>query len=133
MTPANVLSRYGAVQASTSTPGQILVMLYDGLFRFLNEARAAMVEKRRGRAGESIGRAHAIIDTLCSTLDPSHAPALCENLEALYLYCMQRLITANMESRPEPIDEVLHILAPLRDAWHEVVEGPRAAASLDAR
>jgi flagellar protein FliS len=133
MTPANILSRYGAVQASTGKPGQILVMLYDGLFRFLNEARSAMAERRRGRAGEAISRAHAIIDTLCSTLDPAHAPALCENLEALYLYCMQRLIAANLESRPEPIDEVLRILAPLRDAWHEVVEGPRAAAPADAR
>jgi len=133
MTPANVLSRYGAVQASTSTPGQILVMLYDGLFRFLTEARTAMTERRRGRGGELISRAHAILDTLCSTLNPAHAPELCDNLEALYLYCMQRLITANLEARPEPIDEVLRVLAPLRDAWHEVVEGPRAAASLDAR
>ena len=59
MSAANVLSRYGAVQVTTSTPGQILVMLYDGLFRFLGEARAALVAKERARAGERIGRAHA--------------------------------------------------------------------------
>ena len=129
----NVLSRYGAVQASTSSPGQILVMLYDGLFRFLNEARTALQEKRRGRAGELISRAHAILDTLSSTLNPEHAPELCGNLEALYLFCMQQLITANIQSKVEPIDDVLRILAPLREAWTEVVTRPQAFAQAGAR
>jgi flagellar protein FliS len=129
----NVLSRYGAVQASTSSPGQILVMLYDGLFRFLNEARVALQEKRRGRAGELISRAHAILDTLSSTLNPEHAPELCSNLEALYLFCMQQLIAANIQSKVEPIDDVLRILAPLREAWTEVVSKPQSLAQAGAR
>ena len=127
MNPANILSRYGTVQASTGSPGQILIMLYDGLFRFLNEAKTAMLEKRRARAGELISRAHAILDTLNSTLIPSHAPELCANLEALYLYCMQRLIMANIQTKVEPLDEVLQVLAPLRAAWTEIIAHPSPA------
>ncbi len=127
MTPSSILARYGAVQVSTSTPGQVLVMLYDGLFRFMAEARLAMGQKRRGRAGELIGRAHAILDMLNATLEPKHAPELCANLEALYLFCMDRLIEANVENKPEKIDEVIKVLAPLRDAWRQVVAGPEAA------
>lgn len=121
MSAANVLSRYGAVQVTTSTPGQILVMLYDGLFRFLGEARVALVAKERARAGERIGRAHAILEYLASTLDPSHAPELCDNLQALYLFCMGRLIEANVQQDPARVEDVLKVLAPLRDAWREVV------------
>ena len=124
MSAANVLSRYGTVQASTSSPGQLLVLLYDGLFRFLSEARVCIQEKRRGRAGELITKAHAILDTLTSTLDASHAPELCANLEAVYFFCMQKLVTANIQLKTEPIDEVLRVLTPLREAWSEVVGRP---------
>ena len=121
MSAANVLSRYGAVQVTTSSPGQILVMLYDGLFRFLGEARAALVARDLARVGERISRSHAILDLLASTLDPAHAPELCDNLQALYLFCMARLVEANIQKDPARIDEVLRVLAPLRDAWREVV------------
>lgn len=121
MNAATILSRYGTVQVTTSSPGQILVMLYDGLFRFLGEARAAIQARDRTRAGERISRSHAILELLASTLDPAHAPELCENLQGLYLFCMSRLVTANVKQDAAPIDEVLRVLAPLREAWREAV------------
>lgn len=121
MNAATILSRYGTVQVTTSSPGQILVMLYDGLFRFLGEARAAIQARDRTRSGERISRSHAILELLASTLDPAHAPELCENLQGLYLFCMSRLVTANVKQDAAPIDEVLRVLAPLREAWREAV------------
>ena len=81
--PSTVLSRYGTVQVTTSTPGQLLVMMYDGLFRFLGEAVVAMRANDRARSGERISRSHSILEMLASTLEPDHAPELCENLLAL--------------------------------------------------
>lgn len=121
MSAATVLSRYGTVQMTTSSPGQVLVMLYDGLFRFLGEAKAAIQARDRARSGERIGRAHAILDLLASTLEPSHAPELCENLQGLYLFCMSRLVTANVKQDDAAVDEVLRVLSPLREAWREAV------------
>lgn len=129
MSAATILSRYGTVQVTTSSPGQILVMLYDGLFRFLGEARAAIQARDRPRAGERISRAHAILELLASTLDPAHAPELCDNLQGLYLFCMSRLVTANVKQDAAPIDEVTRVLAPLREAWREAVA--RGAAPRD--
>lgn len=120
MNAATVLSRYGTVQVTTSSPGQVLVMLYDGLFRFLGEARSAIQANDRTRAGERISRAHTILELLAATLDPSHAPELCDNLQALYLFCMSRLVTANIKQDAGAIDEVLRVLTPLREAWREV-------------
>ena len=39
------LARYGAVKVTTASPAHILVMLYDGLLRFLRDAQAAMAAK----------------------------------------------------------------------------------------
>jgi flagellar protein FliS len=113
----SVLSRYGAVKVTTANPGQLLIMLYDGLFRFLREAQSAMAANDRARAGERIGRAIAIVNHLLGTLDDRHAPTLCDKLQGLYRFCLSHLLKANIEQSSIKIDEVLRMLAPLREAW----------------
>jgi flagellar protein FliS len=111
------LARYGAVKVTTASPAQVLVMLYDGLLRFLREAQEAMRQNKRGRAGERISRSHAILQELVSALDPEQSPQLCERLQSLYLFCMQHLLRANIEQDPAKIADIVRLLMPLRDAW----------------
>ena len=47
MTMSAAIQRYKAVQVKTSSPGEILVMLYDGLFKFLDEAKEALAAEDR--------------------------------------------------------------------------------------
>lgn len=118
---AQAASRYRAVAVQTASPGTILVMLYDGLFRFLDEARAAMIADDRARAGERIGKAHAILSEFAATLDRSKAPELCDNLEGIYVFCMSRLTEANLHRDPDRIADVVRILEPVRDAFKQAV------------
>jgi flagellar protein FliS len=115
------LAKYGAVKVTTANPGQILVMLYDGLLRFLREASDAMTARQRGRCGERISRSMAIVRQLLSDLDPTYAPELCQNLRALYLFCIQHLLSANIEQNPAKVEDVIRVLTPLRDAWVDAV------------
>jgi flagellar secretion chaperone FliS len=121
------LARYGAVKVTTASPGQLLLMLYDGLLRFLREAQAAMIAKDRKRAGERVSRAHAILAELLGTLDPSQSPELCQRLQGVYSFCMQHVVRANVEQSPEKLGVVLAILSPLRDAWVSAVAEVAAA------
>jgi flagellar protein FliS len=111
------LARYGAVKVTTANPGQILLMLYEGLMRFLREAQTALAAKDHKKSGERISRAHAVLEYLLATLDPAHAPQLCERLQPLYIFCMQYLVRANLEQDSNKVGEVIEILSPLRDAW----------------
>jgi flagellar protein FliS len=111
------LAKYRAVQVTTCSPGQLLVMLYDGLFRFLGEAEQAIVHKDRAVAGERISRSHAIVEQLLLGLNPQAAPELCANLEPLYGFCMRELIAANIAQDASKVAGVLRVLAPLREAW----------------
>jgi flagellar protein FliS len=115
------LARYGTVKVTTANPGQILVMLYDGLLRFLREAQAAFVAKERARAGERIGRSLAILEQLLGGLNPVHAPELCQRLQALYIFCIDRLVRSNIEQSADMVGEVIRVLSPLRDAWSTAV------------
>ena len=130
MAPA-ALKRYKSVQVTTSSPGEILILLYDGMFRFLGEAIAAMKAGERGRAGEKLDRAHAILGELVVGLDPKVAPELCTNLESVYMFCMGQLVEANLTQDPAVLADVVRVLTPLREAWTTIVrEGPTQAVAV---
>ena len=122
------LARYGAVKVTTANPGQILLMLYDGLLRFLRDAQAAMTAKDRKRAGERISRSHAILAELLGSLDVAQAPVLCQHLQGLYSFCMRHIVRANLEQDPDKLGEVIVLLSPLRDAWMTAVTEVAAAS-----
>src|SRR5690242_13400945 len=88
------VSRYRQVVVSTSTPGELLIALYGGLFRFLKNARLLLEAKKRGQASEQISKARAIICELDLALDHEASPELCANLNALYGFCLNRLRVA---------------------------------------
>lgn len=140
MLPNAIAQRYKAVQVKTCSPGEILVLLFEGAVRFLREAAAAMRSGDRARAGERIGRAHAVLAELCAGLRPAEAPELCANLQAVYFFCMAYIVEANIKQEPERLDSVAQILAPLRDAFTQAVRAtetpvapaPREHAASDA-
>lgn len=121
MSVMSALERYKSVQVKTSSPGDLLIMLFDGLFRFLDEAAEAFKRDDRARGGDRISRAHAILGELAATLNRAHAPELCENLEAVYFFCMNRLVEANLYRDLERIAEVRRILVPVRDGFKTAV------------
>lgn len=121
MIPSIASLRYKSVQVKTSSPGDLLVLLYEGLFRFLGESAAAMRRDDRAVAGERIDRSLAILGELAASLRHDAAPDLCENLQGLYMFSMDHLVQANLRQEPERIDAVIRILTPLRDAWKQAV------------
>jgi len=133
MISATAISRYKTVQMNTSSPGELLLLLQDGLFRFLTEAGAALRRGDRAVAGERIGRSHDILSELVTSLKPSVAPELCANLEGIYLFCMGRIVEANLHQDAARIDDVLRILAPLREAWILAVRGEPLKQAVGAR
>jgi flagellar protein FliS len=123
MLPSAIAAKYKKVQVNTCSPGELLVMLYDGLFRFLGEAAKAMRDGERARAGEKIDKAHAIVCELTTSLRRQEAPELCDNLMGIYRYSMSLMIKANIQQDPKLIEDVIRILTPLREGFRQVVKG----------
>jgi flagellar secretion chaperone FliS len=110
-------SRYEQVKATTSSPGEILIALYDGLFRFLRHARVCLERGMKPRAAEQLSRAHAVVSELYIALDHKVAPELCGRLASLYEFSMDRIRIASIQGEVSAIDDVIRVLTPLRDAW----------------
>jgi flagellar protein FliS len=113
--------RYNQVRMTTSTPGELLLAMYDGLFRFLAGAKICIERKEMARGRELLSKAYAILSELYIALDHSVYPELCANLEALYGFSMDRIQNASRKGQIEPIDEVVRVLTPLREAWQVAV------------
>ena len=115
------IQRYRHTELSTSSPGQILLACYDGAIRSAGQARAAIESKDPAAKGQALGRAIGIISELMSSLEHERAPELCDNLERLYLYSLDRMHEAGLSMKVEPIDEVVELLRDLRATWAEAV------------
>jgi flagellar protein FliS len=122
--------RYNQVRANTSTPGELLLALYDGMFRFLNGAKVCFENKQDARGRELVAKARAVVSELLLALDHKVAPELCANLAAVYDFALLRLSDATRHATPEPVEEAIRVLTPLREAWALAV--PKATAEANA-
>jgi flagellar protein FliS len=114
-------ARYKQVQQNTLTPGELLLALYDGLFRFLNGAMFCLSKGEANKAGVFLCKAHAVVSELYLALDHKTAPDLCANLAAVYDFALARITDANRQANLEYVEEVIRVLAPLREAWQVAV------------
>ncbi len=130
--------QYKLVQITTSNPGEVLVALFDGLFRFLLVAKHMLPQPgKRGQAGEAMSKAHAIVSELYTGLDRSQYPELVDNLTRVYEDCLGRITHANLKNDVAAIDEVIRVLTPGREGFAQAVknvtpqelEGLREAAN----
>jgi flagellar protein FliS len=100
----------------TAPPEQLVIMLYDGLHRFLLQSIAAMREGKVAEAGERLGRATAIVDELQSTLDLS-AGQVAERLSGIYVFSRRHLAEGLCERDPEKLERIDALLRELREAF----------------
>lgn len=107
---------YRKTQIETATPGQLVVMLYQGAVRFLSIASSAMEQGNIELSHTALLRAQDILLELRTTLNPE-AGEVAASLSAIYDYMLGRLIEANLHKDPEPVQEVLSYLQELLPAW----------------
>jgi flagellar protein FliS len=110
--------RRGAVLAAT--PGQLVVIAYDGARRFLRQAAVAMRAGEVENAHVTLRHAERIIGHLDGTLDFSHGD-IPQRLHAIYMFCLAHLDTARMSQDADKLDEVGELLGELRDAFSQIV------------
>jgi flagellar secretion chaperone FliS len=130
MTPtlARGAHAYYQTHVQSRSPLELVVMLYDGAIRFLEQAGDAMARRDMATKGEALSRALAILAELQSTLNVEAGGEVALQLDALYTHMINRLIDANLMREQAPIDEVLRLLRPLREAWAEIASGSASAA-----
>jgi len=118
------LSAYRSVAAHTGVdaadPHRLITMLMDGVLERLASARGAMDHGATEAKSHLIHRAVAIIDELRASLNLQSGGQIAANMADLYDYCGRQLMRANLENRPELLDEVGKLLREIRGAWIQI-------------
>ena len=110
----------------TASPGQLVLMLYDGALRFLGHARDALQSsedspRRIEIVNTNLIKAQNILAELQASLNHEAGGDHAANLDRLYEYYIRRLLEANMKKKAEPVIEVENLVRQLRDGWAEML------------
>jgi flagellar protein FliS len=106
----------------TRSPMELVVMLYDGALRFLEEARGAIARQDVPARAEAVSKALAILTELQGTLNIQQGGDIAERLDGLYAYAISRLLDVTAKQDATAIDDVMKVLAPLRESWAQLAQ-----------
>jgi flagellar protein FliS len=125
----NPLRSYKETQIKTATPGKLILMMYDGAIKNLNQALQDMDDEHRryDSISNSLIKVQDIIAELMISLDFERGGEIAKNLFGLYVFMNRRLLDGNIQKEKAPLEEVKRLLMELRAAWAEVAD--KAGAS----
>lgn len=125
MYTASAISAYNKVGidsgVSSADPHKLISMLYQGALLAIANAKNSILRKDVPAKGKAISHAIKIINNgLNLSLNKEVGGELAQNLSALYDYMSARLLSANLNSDMEALDEVARLLTDLKNAWDSI-------------
>ncbi|WP_051284040.1 flagellar export chaperone FliS [Desulforegula conservatrix] len=133
MTYGSAASAYRKTELVTSSdPKQLILMLYDGAIRFLEQARAGVVSGDIRRRGENLSKVLAIIGELNACLNMDAGGETAEFLRGLYMYMLTELPKVSLDNNIETVDKSMRYLKELKKLWEQRVMG-RGEAGAEIR
>jgi flagellar protein FliS len=121
----NPLNIYRKTATTTASPGELVLMLFDGALRFMAAAEIGFQEENFARRNEQIHnnimRTQAIITELQATLNMEKGGEFSENLYRLYDFMQDQLSQANREKNLDKIKVVVGFVQDIREAWAQML------------
>jgi flagellar protein FliS len=122
----NPWKSYRQISTLTASPGQIILMLYDGALRSLERSLSGFSLEDPAQANmlihNNLQRARDIIRELNCALNMDEGGECATNFRRLYDYFDRLLWESNIRKRRNGIDEVIRHLSVLRDAWATMLQ-----------
>lgn len=117
------MNPYQTQSVATAGPAQLVLMLFDRAIVAIARASHAAGEDGRPPTIETVNhelqRAQDILTELRVALDHEQGGEIAANLDALYDFCIDRLVGANISKDLTGLGPVTRTIQGLRDAWDE--------------
>lgn len=107
---------------AAADPHAVILILFDGLLENMSIAKGAIERKDFALKSNALTKAINILRSLQDSLDFDSEPAISDNFNALYDYCIVQLTDASVLLDVKLIDHTTELLLPLRDAWRGISE-----------
>ena len=120
-TTSNPYSAYRQTSVATASPEKLLLMLYDGAIRFLNQARVSMGQNNIEATNKWLGKLQDVIMELNTSLDMNQGE-VAYNMRKLYEFYQNEVVIANVEKSIERLQPVEDFLRIFRETWAEAAK-----------
>ena len=122
----------------TASPGQLVLMMYDGILKSLALAQEAFKEiennpRQIATINHNLIKAQSIITELQAGLNLEAGGEFAKTMHRLYDYHNRRLLDANLRKQVEPVIEVERLVRELRDAWAQMLSQQDTTAAATVR
>lgn len=117
----NGINQYKTYQVNTATPGEQIVILYEGAQRFIEKAARALEAQDYAAVSLNVGKAQQIFAELAASLN-FDAGDIAHNLNRLYDYWSWRLGQGLIHKDLEAFREVSAMVGDMAAAWAEAVK-----------
>jgi flagellar secretion chaperone FliS len=127
---ANPWQSYRQVATKTATPGQLVLMLFDGALRFLDKALIGFdlddpLDSNLA-INNNILKAQEILRELNMSLNMEKGGEFAATMRRLYNYYDLQLSQSNLQKDPAGVQTVIRLLSVIRGAWAEMLSGNSA-------
>ncbi len=127
---ANPWLSYRQVATKTATPGQLVLMLFDGALRFLDKALVGFdlddpLDSNLA-INNNILKAQEILRELNMSLNMEKGGEFAATMRRLYNYYDLQLSQSNLQKDPSGVELVIRLLSVIRGAWAEMLTGNSA-------
>ncbi len=119
--PTNVYAEVGRrSQIEGASPHKLIEILLQNAVKHIKIARASFDSGEVELRGSSLVKVTEIVSYLRVSLDLDNGGEIAANLQGLYAYIEQQLVTAHADGNLSVVDHVSAILTDLLDTWVEM-------------
>lgn len=115
-------------QILTASPHQLHLMVVDGAIRFARQGLAALEEQRWEALGKTLNRARDCVTELIGGINVHQGPEVADHTKTIFLFVYRVLVVAELERKPEQIDDAIRLLHMHRETWVELGQKLKAGS-----
>ncbi len=132
MNSRSAAAQYSAVRnqglITDASPTRLVQIMFEHILSHLALAQKCMERIKDNlpvsdvvAKGTAIAKASRLIGQLNGSLDMERGGQIAENLRALYVYMLSRLILANLTNDTQIVAEVMKLLREIKAGWDQIV------------
>lgn len=114
------LKTYQQMQISGLNQKELIVLLYSGALRFIEEGKSLLKTGDVPKIHEKLNRARNIFIHLLATLDMRAGGELASKLSSLYAYFIEKITIANVTKKEDSLNEIIPLIRDIKESWEKI-------------
>jgi len=121
----HAINQYKKARIQTADQGKLVILLYDGVVKSINDAIAAIKKKNIESSHNNILKSQKIITELLISLNIEQGGEIAKNLQGIYVFINKQLMQANLKKDEKILTDVLEMVSNLRDAFRQIINSKK--------